>query len=180
MVRRIYRFFRMLFLRQIYGFKNVHSTFYLGGNSSKISSDITAGAYSYVGPNCIVYPKVKLGAYSMLANNVSIIGDDHNFRDPYTPIIFSGRGDLKETNIGKDVWIGAFTVVMTGVKIGNGSIIAAGSVVTKDLDPYGIYGGVPAKKIKNRFESISEEKKHESMLTKTYKELGFGVEMLSN
>jgi len=64
----------------------------------------------------------------------------------------------KETNIGNDVWIGAKSIILNGVKIGNGVIIAAGSVVTKDIPSYTIVGGVPAKIIKKRFDDkiISE------------------------
>lgn len=64
------------------------------------------------------------------------------------------------TIIGDDVWIGHGSIIMSGVNIGSGCIIAAGSVVTKDLEPYYIYAGVPAKKIKKRFETIEEELLH--------------------
>ena len=59
---------------------------------------------------------------------------------------------LKEINIGNDVWIGLNVTLLDGVNIGNGSIIAAGAVVTKDVLPYSIVGGVPAKLIKMRFD----------------------------
>lgn len=72
---------------------------------------------------------------------------------------------MRQTIIGDDVWIGAYTIIMTGVTIGNGVIVAAGSVVTKNLIPYGIYGGTPAQLIKMRF-SEDEIKIHESMLHK--------------
>ncbi|MDD4672229.1 MAG: DapH/DapD/GlmU-related protein [Bacteroidales bacterium] len=100
----------------------------------------------------------------MLANNVSIIGNDHEFKLLDRPIIFSGRKTVRETIIGKDVWIGAFSIVMTGIKIGDGAIIAAGSVVTKNVEAYFVYGGVPAKKIKPRFSSIEEQMEYQSML----------------
>lgn len=57
-----------------------------------------------------------------------------------------------DTIIGNDVWIGRESVIMPGVKVGDGAIIAACSVVTKDIPPYTVYGGNPAKKIKNRFD----------------------------
>lgn len=176
-LRKLYRDLRMYLIRKRYNFKNVHNTFYLGGKS-KISSDLIAGPYSYIGPNCKIYPKVKIGDYSMLANSVSIIGGDHNFKNPKLPIIFSGRGVLEETIIGKDVWIGAYVKINTGVKIGDGAIIAMGSVVTKDVEPYTIYGGVPAKKIKNRFDSIENQNKYIKMLSKSYQENEFGYHLL--
>lgn len=164
-LRKLYRDIRMFFLRKKYKLKNVHKTFYVGGKAS-ISSDFKAGAYSYIGPNCIVYPKVSIGDYTMLANNVSIIGGDHNFTKVGVPIIFSGRGDLDKTVIGKDVWIGSYSRIMTGVTIGDGAIIALGSVVTKDVEPFAIYGGVPAKKIKGRFNNDIDIKSHKLMLSK--------------
>ncbi|RCS27742.1 antibiotic acetyltransferase [Polaribacter sp. WD7] len=169
----------MYFLRKRLKLKNVHKTFYIGGKS-EISPDLTAGAYSYVGPNCKIYPKVIIGDYTMLANNVSIIGGDHNFNNHNLPIIFSGRGVLKTTSIGKDVWVGAYAKIKTGVHIGDGAIIAMGSVVTKDLEPYAIYGGVPAKKIKDRFTDKNQEKIYKSMLEKSYIENNFGFDLLCN
>lgn len=87
----------------------------------------------------------------MLANNVMIVGGDYNFKSPELPIIFSGREGIKETHIGVDCWIGAGSLIMAGVTIGDGAIVAAGSVVTKDFSPRTIYGGNPAKLIKTRF-----------------------------
>jgi acetyltransferase-like isoleucine patch superfamily enzyme len=164
----------MFLYRKYYKLKNVHPTFYMGGRSS-VSSDIKAGAYAYIGPNCIIYPKVTIGEYSMLANNVSVIGGDHLYNKPGTPIIFSGRAILKETLIGKDVWVGAHSKILTGVTIGNGAIIAMGSVVTKDVEPFTIYGGIPAKKIKNRFNTKEDVEVHKKMLSKEYVNTEFGI-----
>ncbi|MEP7277990.1 MAG: DapH/DapD/GlmU-related protein, partial [Bacteroidota bacterium] len=64
------------------------------------------------------------------------------------------------TVIEDDVWIGYGSTILSGVKIGRGSIIAAGSLVTKDVLPYSIYAGVPAKKIKNRFDNEADLHAH--------------------
>mgnify|MGYP001109155675 CR=1 FL=1 len=118
---------------------------------SKVHRSIKVGNYVYIGPRSLIYPNVSIGDYTMLANNVQVIGGDHYYRKVGVPIQFSGRDALQPTTIGKDVWVGANVIIMCGVHIGDGSIIAAGSVVTKSLAPNSICAGVPAKKIKNRF-----------------------------
>lgn len=111
----------------------------------------------------MICPKVTIGNFTMIAYNVLILGGDHNYKVAGVPTIFAGRDVIKPTIIGDDVWIGAGSIIMSGVTIGDGSIIAAGSVVTKDVEPYCIYGGNPAKKIKDRF-SEEEKQTHIKML----------------
>lgn len=152
----------MQFIKKKYGLKFVSKTSYIS-NKNKISTDFIADDFCYVGPNCIIYPKVSIGKYTLIANNVSIIGDDHVYSNPTMPIYFSGRPKIKETILGEDVWIGANTIIITGIKIGNGAIIGAGSVVTKDIPAYSIYAGVPAKFVKMRFNE-SEISVHKQML----------------
>lgn len=148
-----------------YSLKNIQKPIYFGGNS-QISSDLITEPYVFIGKNCNIYPKVTIGAYTMLANDVSIIGDDHNFQISGVPSIFSGRPELKQTFIGRDVWIGAHSIIKTGVKIGDGTIVAAGSVVTKGLEPMCIYGGIPATIIRERFDDELKKNKHLSFLKK--------------
>ena len=106
----------------------------------------------------------------MLASNVAIVGGDHNFGTIGVPTIFNGRGDEeeKEVIIEKDVWVGFGAIIMHGVKLGEGSIIGAGSVVTKDIEPYTIVAGNPAKFIKYRFHSKEECIKHSREINKKY------------
>ena len=115
----------------------------------------------------------------LLANDISIVGADHNFRNPELPTIFAGREDLKDTTIGDDVWIGARCIIMAGVTIGNGAIVGAGSVVTHDVLPYQIVAGTPAKFIRNRFteEQISI---HEKVLKKPVSYFASQTEKLSS
>ncbi|WP_286856758.1 MULTISPECIES: acyltransferase [Sphingobacterium] len=162
-VRKFFREFKMFYYRRRFNLKFVHKTFYMGG-TSRVYSDLVAGAYSYVGPNCIIYPMVEIGNFTMLANNVSIIGGDHRYDVPGVPIVFSGRGTLNKTTIGKDVWIGAFVKIKAGVTIGDGAIVALGSVVTKDIPPFTIFGGVPAKFLRNRFLDDEELIRHKRMI----------------
>lgn len=176
-LRPLYRTLRMHLLRRLYGLKSVDKTFYIQGKSM-IAKDLRAGCFVNIAPSCLIYPKVSIGNYTMLATQVMIIGGDHKFNIPGRPMTFSGRSELKETYIGKDVWIGARSIVFTGVSIGDGAIIAAGSVVTKDIEPYSIVGGVPAKIIKYRFENQEDIKTHNAMLNKPYKDFGYGAHLL--
>jgi acetyltransferase-like isoleucine patch superfamily enzyme len=118
---------------------------------SGISKDIKMGQFGYIGKGAIICEKVVIGSYTMLATDVSIIGADHLFDKVGTPIVFSGRPRLEKTKIGNDVWIGHRSIIMAGVSIGDGSIIGAGSIVTKDVPPCSIAVGIPAKIIKQRF-----------------------------
>ena len=113
---------------------------------------------------------VFIGKYCSLANGVCIGIGNHPYNilttHPFTymdndiqlygdmPVAKENRikiEDVKKTYIGNDVWIGHNATIISGVKVGDGAIIAAGAVVTKDVEPYAIVGGVPAKVIKYRF-----------------------------
>lgn len=147
-------------LRQfVSGLKHTHKTVYIGSNCL-ISKDLIAEEFVFIGPGCSIGPKVELGAYTMLAPGVVFVGDDHVFNIPEVATIFSGRPELRGTNLGRDVWIGANCVIMSGITISPGAIIAAGSVVTKDVPACEIYAGVPAKKIKDRFVTEHDKEKH--------------------
>jgi acetyltransferase-like isoleucine patch superfamily enzyme len=142
---------------------NVHPTFYMPARTS-VARDLKAGPYSFINVDCIVGPRVSIGAYTMLAPRVAIVGNDHVWDRPGVPIIFSGRPDLRETVIGDDVWIGYGAIVKSGVAIGRGAIIAAGAVVVRDVPPYEIHGGVPARKIGERFLNAEQRAIHDQML----------------
>jgi acetyltransferase-like isoleucine patch superfamily enzyme len=162
-VYRIYRTFLMAIKRKKYGLRNVHPTFFMAGKSL-ISKDFRAAEYSFIGDGCRIGPGVSIGAYVMFGPHVTVTGADHRFDIPGTPMIFSGRPKLEKTIIEADSWIGYGSVIMSGVHIGRGSIVAANSVVTKDIPPYEIHGGVPAKKIRGRFQSQADIDIHEEML----------------
>lgn len=132
--------------------------------SARVSPDLIAHEYSFVNIDCLVGPRVTLGRYAMLAPEVVVIGGDHRFDIAGTPILFSGRPELAKTVIGADAWIGFRAIVMAGVSIGRGAIVAAGAVVTKDVPAYEIHAGVPARKIGERFESAADRTRHDAML----------------
>lgn len=132
-------------------------------------SYVEIGDYSYIsGPRSYV-EEVRIGKYCSIARQVVIGVSGHNYEWVSTsPILTSPNYKMIKDPvlepqrscpiIGNDVWIGMNTIVMRGVKIGDGAVIAAGSVVTSDIPPYTIAGGVPAKHIKFRFkeEQIEE------------------------
>jgi len=149
--------------RRLRGLRSVHPTFYMA-RSARVSADLVAHEYSFVNIDCIVGPRVTLGRYAMLAPEVVIIGGDHRIDLPGTPIVFSGRPDLPRTSVGADAWIGFRSIIMAGVNIGRGSIVAAGAVVTKDVPPYEIHAGIPARKIGERFASAVDRARHDAML----------------
>lgn len=165
-IRHLVRSIRRFYWRKRLGLRSVDVTFLAGGFSS-ISKDLIAGAYTYIGPGCLIDPGVEIGAYTMLGPNVKIVGNDHVFDKAGTPTIFSGRPPFKKTRIGRDVWIGANSIVIAGSSIGDGAIVAAGSIVTNDVLAFSVVGGVPAKFIKKRFPCENEEQRHSSFLKKT-------------
>jgi maltose O-acetyltransferase len=93
--------------------------------------------------------KIKIGNDVLIGQNVLINSGNHNFNRRDIPINKQGH-TLKPITIHNDVWIGGGVIILAGVTIGQGAIIAAGAVVTKNVEPYTIVGGVPAKKINNR------------------------------
>ena len=118
---------------------------------------------SISGPGTILHSevgKITIGSFSSIAENVSIQEFNHNLGRPTTCAVnhmifksqkrdFVSKGDIE---IGEDVWIGSNAVVLSGVKIGRGAVIAAGGIVTKDVPKYAVVGGNPAKLIKMRFD----------------------------
>ena len=113
------------------------------------------------------------------ANRVALVGRyDHHYQQIGVPIRLASQirdadynwlGLNSITIIEDDVWVGYGSTIMSGVTIHQGSIIAAGSVVTKDVEPFSIYAGVPAKKIGNRFNSAEDLELHKKEYEARYK-----------
>ncbi|HEY0667944.1 MAG TPA: acyltransferase [Sphingobacteriaceae bacterium] len=115
------------------------------GEGLKIGNNSSIGPYSYIG--CSGY--IEIGDNVMMSPRVSIYAENHLFDNPELTI--KEQGVKREfVKIEDDCWIASNTIILAGVTIGRGSVIAAGSVVTKDIPPYSIVGGVPAKVIRNR------------------------------
>lgn len=131
--------------------------------------NVEAGNYSYGNLSLFDFKdgsKLKIGNFCSFAKNTFFcLGGEHDYKTLSTYPFESKISDNKITSfskgdivVGDDVWIGVNVTILSGVKIGQGAIIAAGSVVTKDVEPYSIYGGVPARLIKKRFSDEIIEK----------------------
>lgn len=132
---------------------------------------LSIGDYVYIGKQVHIEANCIIGNYCLIANRVAIIGrHDHDFCAVGYPVRFSPWLNSKKiqspysdemAKIEDDVWIGYGAIVLTGVTIGRGAIIAAGSVVTHDVLAYSIVAGVPARLVGKRFSDASMIAKHE-------------------
>ena len=130
-----------------------------------LSNNIRIGFATTLGVNNILSGDITIGKYCQIGADVAIHATNHPISSMTTYInknLFGGElKALKEENkivIGNDVWIGHGVIIVGNVTVGNGAVLAAGSVVTKDVAPYTIVVGVPAKPIRKRFsDSIIQE-----------------------
>jgi acetyltransferase-like isoleucine patch superfamily enzyme len=126
------------------------------------SRSLSIGENTYIGKLCTIQVNGRIGRGVKIANNVGIVGrNDHDYRTPGVLITDGGwigtDASLAEApensiEIGDDVWVGFGAVVLSGITIGTGAIIAAGAVVVHDVEPFSIVGGAPACKIGMRFD----------------------------
>ena len=113
--------------------------------------NIEIGDYSGIGENCVIPKNTIIGKYVMMAPQVHIVANNHNFSNTETPMCFQGSPDNPPvTIIEDDCWIGTHVILTPGRRVKKGTIVAAGAVLTKDFDEYSIVGGNPAKLIRKR------------------------------
>jgi acetyltransferase-like isoleucine patch superfamily enzyme len=151
-------------------FKKIGKCFTCSLRSHFKKNAITTGDYVFMGFNAHIDANVQIGHFVMLASNVAIVGGDHRFDVVGVPIRFTGRDRMEEllTVIEDDVWIGHGCIIIAGVRIGRGAVVAAGTVVTKDVPSYAIVGGAPAKMIRYRF-TPEQQKLHNEALDRLIK-----------
>ncbi len=147
------------------------------GNSRICSGTVFSGELgtgSYIGQNCNI--DAKIGNFTSISNSVVVVSGTHPLdyvsssplfysKLGHCPIVYADYSRLEfvehlyadkeqkfQVIIGNDVWIGTNVLIKGGITIGDGAVIAAGAVVTKDVPPYCVVGGVPAKMIRKRFD----------------------------
>lgn len=143
----------------------------MGGTHFAQHMDVVIGNNVQFGNGCNVASNVHFGDNVLMAGNVQFVGrHDHSFSTPGVTIWDGERGENGTTVVEDDVWLGASVIVISGVTIGRGSIVAAGSVVTGDIPPCEIWAGVPAKKVKDRFTCEADKVKHLAFLEEKRRE----------
>lgn len=126
-----------------------------------VKRNITIGNKVQFGKGTLIATDVKFGNNILIAANVSFVSKiDHDYTKPTVLMWNAARIEDEITVIEDDVWIGNNVTVIAGITVGRGSIIAAGALVNKDVPACEIWGGVPAKKIKDRFNNIQDQMKH--------------------
>lgn len=144
------------------GYNKIHEHVYFKGK---------IGRFSYIGANS--YINAKIGRFTSIAPNVRVLISRHPYTYPYvstSPAFFSTKKQCNQSfveedkfseqefiydgyavEIGSDCWIGDSVLIVSGVKIGDGAVVLAGAVVTKDVEPYSIVGGIPCSVKKFRY-----------------------------
>jgi acetyltransferase-like isoleucine patch superfamily enzyme len=151
------------------------------GSSLWAPHELTVGDDVYVGRFCTIECDGAIGSGSLLANHVAFVGrHDHDWRKVGVPIVaapwignaeYRGPGVEQRVEVGVDVWIGHGAIVLGDTRVGRGAIIAAGSVVAKDVAPYDIVAGNPARTVGERLPEGARAE-HERVLAERW---GIGV-----
>lgn len=144
------QYFRKAILSKLFGMKIASSATIYGGTEFRAPSKISIGENSIIGNNSLLDGRrgLMIGSNVNISSGVWIWTLHHDVQSPE----FAVAGG--ETTIGARVWLCSRSTLLPGVKIGEGAVVASGAVVTKDVPPYAIVGGVPAKIIGKRTENL--------------------------
>lgn len=141
------------FLRKkLMGFKRCGKNVYIGDHVW-----FRAPAKISMGDDCRIHPKcfldgpgeIEIGSHIGIASGTQIYTQNHRYKDKNV-LYYQQKVELAKVVIEDDVWVGANSLILAGVTLKQGTIVAAGSIVTKDSEPYSVIAGVPAKKIGQR------------------------------
>lgn len=137
---------RKLLLKRLFGSDIAPSAVLYGGFEIRSPRKLKIGANSCIGHWATLDARggVTIGKNVNLSSEVMIWTAQHDYRDPMFGTVF------KPVTIGDYVWLGPRCIILPGITVGEGSVVAAGAVVTKNIEPYAVVGGVPAKKIADR------------------------------
>lgn len=141
--KRIRQFWGHMFLKECGKKVNIQK-------NTSFSHLCTLGSYSGIGEGSHLYGPITIGKYVMMGTNCTIYTQNHAYDRTDKPMCQQGSGPVKPVIVEDDVWIGGGVTILPGVRIGNGSVIGAGAVVTKNVPPYSVVGGNPAQIIKMR------------------------------
>ncbi|HAP68262.1 MAG TPA: acetyltransferase [Flavobacteriales bacterium] len=145
--RKLRYFAANLFVTELKEGVNIDAQAYIGRGR------ISVGRNSGIGRKCEVYGSLTLGDNVLIAPEVIFYSRNHSFSRIDVPIIEQGYSEEMPVIVGSDVWIGRRAMIMPGVSLGDGVVVAAGSVVTKSFGNYVVVGGAPARIISERNKS---------------------------
>lgn len=114
------------------------------------STEVSLGNDSGIGINCLITGEVEIGNNVMMGPEVIVFTTNHRHDRVDIPMIEQGFEAMRPVVIGNDVWIGQRVIILPGVTIGDGCIIGAGAVVSKDVDSYSVFVGNPGRVVKKR------------------------------
>jgi chloramphenicol O-acetyltransferase type B len=135
-----------------YRFLRLGKDFSCGDSLFVFPNHVAIGDHVYIGRHSHLAGRITIGDYCLIASYVAFVGGDHPLDVMGYPMRFSGGPHFVETVVESDVWIGHGAIIIDGIRIGEGSVVAAGSVVTKDVAPYSIVAGNPACHVRERYD----------------------------
>lgn len=163
------------FVRWRYGFAAFGEGSQWGRDLRMAKGRVFVGRYAYVGPGCEFGTEVVVGDLVMISAGAVIFGDDHRYDDPDLPSRLA-FGDLPgPTLFEADAWVGRNCLIRAGTRFGRGCVVGAGSVVARDVPPYAVVAGVPARVIKYRYSEDERAKRDAMMFGSTFMGVGSHV-----